>query len=252
MTVADYEDLRARFTATGSTWTPAMERILQADPSYFAAYLKQHEAPFKKGTLPRKMQHLLILAADASTCTEYVPGIRANMAAALAAGATHAEILETLELTSVLGIHSVSCGVPLLYEVLAEEGLPVPAHSPSNKWSPRQQELKDNFTVTRGYWHDNWNQVLALDPDYLEGYLALSGEPFDESKSVFDRKTKELVYIAIDSATTHMFLPGLKLHIRNAVKFGASPDEIMETFELASLMGIHTMQEGVAVLDELK
>jgi alkylhydroperoxidase/carboxymuconolactone decarboxylase family protein YurZ len=45
------------------------------------------------------------------------------------------------------------------------------------------------------------------------------------------------VYIAIDCATTQLYVPGLKLHIRNAVKLGATPEEVMEVFELASLMG---------------
>lgn len=41
-------------------------------------------------------------------------------------------------------------------------------------------------------------------------------------------KVKEFVYIAIDCATTHLYVPGLKLHIRNAVRLGASREEVME------------------------
>ena len=51
-------------------------------------------------------------------------------------------------------------------------------------------------------------------------------------------KVKEFVYIAIDCATTHLYVPDLKLHIRNAVRLGATPEEAMEVFELASLMGV--------------
>lgn len=40
--------------------------------------------------------------------------------------------------------------------------------------------------------------------------------------------------IAIDCAMAHLNVPGLKLHIRNAVRLGASR-EVMEVFELASL-----------------
>jgi hypothetical protein len=45
------------------------------------------------------------------------------------------------------------------------------------------------------------------------------------------------VYIAIDCATTQLYVPGLKLHIRNAVKLDATPEEVMEGFDLPSLMG---------------
>ena len=40
-------------------------------------------------------------------------------------------------------------------------------------------------------------------------------------------KLKELVYIAIDCATTHLYVPGLKLYIRNVVRLGASKEEVM-------------------------
>jgi alkylhydroperoxidase/carboxymuconolactone decarboxylase family protein YurZ len=51
-------------------------------------------------------------------------------------------------------------------------------------------------------------------------------------------KVKEFVYIAIDCATTHLYVLGLKLRIRNAERLGATPEEVMEVFELASLMGV--------------
>ncbi len=61
---------------------------------------------------------------------------------------------------------------------------------------------------------------------------------------------KEFVYCAIDCATTHLYVPGLKLHIRNAIRYGATAEEVMEVFELASLMGVHTMMAGADVLVE--
>jgi alkylhydroperoxidase/carboxymuconolactone decarboxylase family protein YurZ len=66
-------------------------------------------------------------------------------------------------------------------------------------------------------------------------------------------KFRELIYIAIDAATTHLYLPGLRTHIRNALGHGATVAEIMEVLELTSVLGIHTITEGVpALLDELK
>ena len=66
-------------------------------------------------------------------------------------------------------------------------------------------------------------------------------------------KIKELIYIAIDSSTTHLYEPGLGQHIKNALKYGATKEEIMEVFELTSVLGIHTITMGVPVLmKELK
>ena len=75
--------------------------------------------------------------------------------------------------------------------------------------------------------------------------------PFQQgTHSYLDAKTRELIYCAIDSATTHLYAPGLKLHIRNAMEHGATPEEIVEVFELAALMGVHTVQKGADVLME--
>ena len=65
-------------------------------------------------------------------------------------------------------------------------------------------------------------------------------------------KSKSL-YIAIDCAITCLYAPGLKLHIRNAVRLGATPKEVMEDFELASLMGVQSVMVGVeGLVEEMK
>ena len=43
----------------------------------------------------------------------------------------------------------------------------------------------------------------------------------------------------IDAATTHLYEPGLRQHIRNALRYGATKEEIMEVLELVSVLGIH-------------
>ena len=61
---------------------------------------------------------------------------------------------------------------------------------------------------------------------------------------------KELIYIAIDAATTHLYEPGLRQHMRNALNYGATKEEIMEVLELVSVLGIHACTLGVPVLIE--
>ncbi len=114
----------------------------------------------------------------------------------------------------------------------------------------RQQQLKAQFERERGYWSPLWDGMLRLDADYFEAYLNFSAVPW--RKGPLEPKFKELIYIAIDSSTTHLYAPGLRIHIQNALKYGATKEEIMEVFELTSVLGIHTCTEGVPVLlDEL-
>jgi alkylhydroperoxidase/carboxymuconolactone decarboxylase family protein YurZ len=113
----------------------------------------------------------------------------------------------------------------------------------------RQKQLKERFIKDRGYWSEKvWDSVLRIDPDFFEAYLNFSSVPW--KKGVLSPKVKELIYIAIDASTTHLYEPGLRLHIANALKYGASREEIMEVFELVSVLGIHTCTMGVPILME--
>jgi alkylhydroperoxidase/carboxymuconolactone decarboxylase family protein YurZ len=109
----------------------------------------------------------------------------------------------------------------------------------------RREKLKQDFITRRGYWADAWDQLIEFDPDYFAAYLELSSP---SPSSQLDAKTRELICIAIDVAATHLYRPGARIHIRRAIELGASPTEIIEVFELASLIGVHAVVEGVGLL----
>jgi len=247
MKPARMADLKQALIDSGENWSPAWDRVHDLTPEYLAAYIKLRQVPINKQKLPRKIQELLLLAMDAQCTHLYAPGVAAHTSAALIAGATVGEILETLELSSVLGVHAVTVGVPLLVEVLAEKGTKLP-----QDLDERQQHLKADFQRQRGYWSTSWDPVIRLSPDFFEAYTHYSSVPFQTGHSHLDAKTKELVYCAIDCATTHLFAPGLKIHIRNAIEKGATPEEVMEVFELAALMGSQTVLAGAEALNNVK
>jgi alkylhydroperoxidase/carboxymuconolactone decarboxylase family protein YurZ len=72
---------------------------------------------------------LIAIAVDASCTHLYAPGVRRHVRKALELGATKEEIAAVLQLTSVLGIHTMSVGAPILHEELAarEDAAAVPA-----------------------------------------------------------------------------------------------------------------------------
>jgi len=63
-------------------------------------------------------------------------------------------------------------------------------------------------------------------------------------------KVKEFIYIAFDAAATHLYVKGMKLHIENAIGYGATPQEILEIMEIASVLGIHAATSAVPILLE--
>jgi alkylhydroperoxidase/carboxymuconolactone decarboxylase family protein YurZ len=62
---------------------------------------------------------------------------------------------------------------------------------------------------------------------------------------------KELVYCAFDAASTHLYVPGLKLHMKNALGYGATPQEILEVLEIATLLSLHTVHVAAPIIEEL-
>ena len=63
-------------------------------------------------------------------------------------------------------------------------------------------------------------------------------------------KVKEFVYIAVDAAATHLYVPGIRQHIKQALGYGATAEEIMEVLELTATLGIHACNIGVPILVE--
>jgi alkylhydroperoxidase/carboxymuconolactone decarboxylase family protein YurZ len=61
-----------------------------------------------------KTREFIAIAIDASCTHMYSPGIQRHVRKALELGASPREILAVLEMVSVLGIHSVALGVPIL------------------------------------------------------------------------------------------------------------------------------------------
>jgi alkylhydroperoxidase/carboxymuconolactone decarboxylase family protein YurZ len=101
---------------------------------------------------------------------------------------------------------------------------------------------------TSGDWNPLWSMLAEWDADFLEAYLGLRSVPF--RKGPLPRKVKELILLAINAATTHMYAPGVRRHIRNALEAGATQNEILETIQLTTVLGIHSSNLAVPILAE--
>jgi alkylhydroperoxidase/carboxymuconolactone decarboxylase family protein YurZ len=238
------QEVKAKFIEAGGIWGDAWEAVLRLDPEFLLAYAGFAAVPWRQNHLPVKVKELIHLAVDANATHMYLPGARQHIRAALAAGATGAEIMEVLELCATLGIHAMNIGVPVLVEVLQEQGLrtgPAPLDE-------RQEEIKAEFTRNRGYWHEFWDEMLELDPELLAAYTEFSSVPWRTGP--LEPKVKELIYIAFDTAATHLYATGLKAHIVNAFGYGATTQEILEVMEIAAVLGMHAVTATAPILAE--
>lgn len=99
-----------------------------------------------------------------------------------------------------------------------------------------------------GQWNPNWEPFYRLDPAWTEAFMAMGMKPM--LAGVLDAKTIEFIAIAVDASCTHMYAPGVRRHIRQALDLGATREEIAAVLQLTSVLGIHTMSLGAPILQE--
>ncbi len=214
-----------------------------ADAIYIQRIAALANVPYARGALD-PIVHELIQIALHGTITQFnLPAMSRHIAHALRAGATPSHIKETLQISSVIGIHAATTGFLALYEEASAAGKLGSGHS-----TEQTEAFRRKFEEARGYWNDALYPLLAVDFEFMEAYLALSAHPAETG--TLGAKVRELIYIALDVSVTHMFDPGTRQHIRNAFHEGASVMEIAEVMEIASLVGVHTFAAGIMALNE--
>jgi alkylhydroperoxidase/carboxymuconolactone decarboxylase family protein YurZ len=234
---------KAALELTGP-WSPAWDSLLRLDPGFVEAYAGFAAVPWHKNHLENKVKAFIGIAASAAATHLYQPGIAQHLRVAIAHGATRQELTEVLELISTVGIHASNVGVPVLLEVLEEEGL----RNGPEPLDARREALKSSFIENRGYWHSSWEGLLELDPELFDAYVEFSSVPW--RTGVLPPLVKELMYCAFDAAATHLYVPGLKLHMRNALKYGATKEQLMEMLEIVSVIGIHGALVAAPMLEQ--
>ncbi|HEX8814069.1 MAG TPA: carboxymuconolactone decarboxylase family protein [Terriglobales bacterium] len=230
-------------TTTGP-WSSALETLYEWDPKWTEACFAMATNPWSREVLPRKLVELISVGINAA-CTNLNPeGTRRHIRAALDAGASREEILTVIKMASLLSIHSCSLGAPILLEEAKAAG--VRPHLKANTATPACDKLKEV-----GQWNDAWNPFFEIDPQWTEEFMVAGGGIY--VGGLFSAKDVELLSIAFDAAFTHMYAPGTRRHIKNALKAGASMEEIMEVLKLCVVQGVQACNLAVPILaDEME
>ena len=98
-------------------WNPNWDPIAEIDKVWMEKFLNM--GLHGKHVLDPKTYELIAIAVDASCTHMYAPGVRTHIRKALELGVSFEEIAAVLQLTSVLGIHSMSMGAPILLQEMA-------------------------------------------------------------------------------------------------------------------------------------
>ena len=225
---------------TGS-WDDALAQLREWQPAWAETCTRMATNPWRSGVLSRKLVELISVALNAACTNLNADGTRRHIHNALAAGANRDEILFTLKCAAVMSIHSCSLGAPILLEeaknlgAKRETSVPVP--------TPACDKMK-----AIGQWNAAWDPFYELDPGFTDEFMATGAGIY--ASGVLPAKDVELLSIALDASYTHMYAPGTRRHIHNALKAGATMEEIMEVLKLCVVQGVQALNLGVPVLAE--
>lgn len=206
-------------------------------PEFFDRFQAMADVPDRRGALTEAERALIGIAVVGNTANRDWPRLGAQIDRALRAGARPEQVRDVLRLVGIMGIHAMTVGVSALARVLTERGIPQPEEDATRR------SLREEFVRRRGYWHESWDDMLALDPEMFEAYTDFSTVVADFGG--LDERLRELVYIAIDCVITHLYVPGIEIHTRNALDAGATPEQVLTAMEIAALTGVDPYFEAV-------
>lgn len=117
----------------------------------------------------------------------------------------------------------------------------------------REEKVKritDRIHKDRGFVYDVLGFGAELDPDYFEVYCQMHWGFFKEDDRHLDAKTRELIEIGI------LAFKGMKhevyTHTKKALRLGATMEEALEAFEVASIGGgAPVLMEGLYALKRI-
>jgi alkylhydroperoxidase/carboxymuconolactone decarboxylase family protein YurZ len=114
--------------------------------------------------------------------------------------------------------------------------------------SVEQERIKQKFIAARGYWRPWTDAILKLHPDFLERYAEYAGQP--ARKGPLSPRMVELVYVALDASSAHMYGPGLSTHLKGALIAGATPFDVLDVLHLVAVQGLEAVFASTAILGQ--
>jgi alkylhydroperoxidase/carboxymuconolactone decarboxylase family protein YurZ len=184
---------------------------------------------------------LIALGVHACVTTLDPAGTEEHTRRALDAGATVQQVHEAIVLVSGLGVHSLMEGTRHVAAVMCERGC-TELDAPLDQ---AQAALRGRLQGDDPYWTAFGREVpgfldalLRLSPEAYEAFFAYCAVPW--RTGAIRGQVKELLAMAVDATPTHRYLPGMRLHLTNAVKLGAGRTAALDALSVAAAAPAHT------------
>ncbi|VTU33505.1 alkylhydroperoxidase/carboxymuconolactone decarboxylase family protein [Variovorax sp. PBS-H4] len=110
-------------------------------------------------------------------------------------------------------------------------------------------QIKQSFIAERGYWRPWTQTMLQACPAFVQQYARYAGYP--ARTGPLTERMVELIYIALDSSSSHLFEPGLHTHMKRALEVGATQADIFDVLHLVAVQGLASVCQATDILAEL-
>ncbi|SAK98272.1 carboxymuconolactone decarboxylase [Caballeronia calidae] len=209
------------------------EGLRRNAPTLHAAASNFWDMAFRPSALSPRMKELVLVALHGTVTALDSEAVHRHVRRALSAGASPLDVIDVLTTIVSAANHALYFAMPVLIGELKELG-----HSDAEvpPLTPEAQAIKDAFIRERGFWNEQRDVLARMMPEYFADLSQISTVSWKDGS--LTRKERELICVAIDCTVTHTFEPGLRIHIRNALKEGATADEVLDVFKLASVIGM--------------
>ncbi|SIT38301.1 conserved hypothetical protein [Paraburkholderia ribeironis] len=112
-----------------------------------------------------------------------------------------------------------------------------------------RERIRAHFIKERGYWRPWTEAILQAQPAFLDHYANYAGYP--TRSGPLSSRMVELIYVALDASSAHLFATGLRTHMAGAFAAGASEADIFDVLHLVASQGLECVyQAGVILADE--
>jgi AhpD family alkylhydroperoxidase len=195
--------------------------------------------PYPPGALTDAEKNLVLLAINGVTLKACLSDLYAR--AAIKAGASTGQVLDAALTVILIGmIRWKMAGMGAFLAALDTAGDGAARHSAGDPAAGRGSipQMRDYVSKVLGRdFPDMWETLAQYAPGVLEGYMKLRGNILraDSVVGALDKKLVELIVVACDIVQGNSW--GADMHVRQAVRDGVTPAQVVEAVALAMVEG---------------
>ena len=177
------------------------------------------EAIRASSVLGSSFQHLVWVAVDSVVTHLYPRGAGIHARVAIEQGASRRQVIETLEIATAASFRGVDTALAIVLQAATEAGRALP--------SDPAAESRARIAAYGSAWPE---------------------EAWDMQGPGLGAKSRALLHLACAASPALSDQDGMRAHAAEALRHGASAEELIETVQLAQCIATHALADGIMAM----